>query len=260
MLDKDRVYHGDCLDLMQQIPTKSIDMILCDLPYGSTNCRWDSIIDLKLLWVQYKRIIKDRGAIILTAQTPFDKLLGMSNIQMLRYEWIWEKSSATGHLNSNKMPMKSHENVLVFYKKLPVYNPQKTYGHRPVNNFTKTVLSQNKTELYGTCNKELKGTRNTDRYPRSVIRFSSDKQTSCLHSTQKPVSLFEYLIKTYSNEGDIILDNAIGSGTTFIACMNTGRHCIGIEKDLKHYNTCINRVSEHRRAMDNMVRNRRAFR
>ena len=166
----------DCLEGMKMIPDKSIDMIFTDLPYGTTNCKWDSAIPLNLLWEQYERVIKDDGAILLFAQTPFDKVLGASNLKLLRYEWIWEKTAATGHLNAKKMPLKAHENILVFYKKLPTYNPQKTTGHKPVNSFTKYIDTQNKGEIYNKVNKEIVGGGATDRYPRSVLKYASDKQ------------------------------------------------------------------------------------
>ena len=242
MLNLNKIYLGDCLELMKNIEDKSIDMILCDLPYGTTRCKWDSIIDLKELWKHYCRVIKDNGAIVLFAQTPFDKILGCSNIEMLRYEWIWEKTQATGHLNAKKMPMKAHENILVFYKKLPVYNPQKTIGHAPVNKYTKYIATQNNTELYGNFSKEISGGGETERYPRSVQIFSSDKQKICLHPTQKPIKLLEYLIKTYTNENEIILDNCIGSGSTAVAAINTNRKFIGIEKDEQIYKVAIDRI------------------
>lgn len=251
----DKIYYGDCLELMKDIPDKSIDMVLCDLPYGRTNCRWDSQIDLKALWKEYRRIIKDLGVIVLTAQTPFDKVLGASNIGMLKYEWIWEKTQATGHLNSSKMPLKAHENILVFYDKCPVYHPQKTYGHKPVNSYTKYVHTQNNTEIYGKVNKEMSGGGNTDRFPRSVLMFSSDKQTSCLHPTQKPLALFEYLIRTYTDKGMTVLDNCIGSGTTAIACINSGRHYIGMENDRKCYDICVSRIFDHKKSLDRIKDN-----
>lgn len=238
-----KIYNGDCLEKMKQIKDKSIDMILCDLPYGTTRCKWDSIIDLNRLWEQYCRVIKDNGAIVLFAQTPFDKVLGASKLDMLKYEWIWEKTQATGHLNANKMPMKSHENILVFYKKAPTYNPQKTIGHSPINTYTKYIATQNNTDLYGELKKELSGGGETDRYPRSVQIFSSDKQKNCLHPTQKPVKLLEFLIKTYTNQGDIILDNCIGSGSTAVAAINTNRNFIGIEKDEEIYKIAVNRIN-----------------
>lgn len=172
---------GDCLKLMNDIPDKSIDMILCDLPYGTTQNKWDSIIPLDKLWEQYCRVIKDNGAIVLFAQTPFDKVLGCSNLKMLKYEWIWEKTSATGHLNAKKMPMKAHENILVFYKKLPTYNPQKTTGHTPVHSYTK---HQDDGSNYGKTLIGISGGGSTERYPRSVQVFKTDKQKEALHPTQ----------------------------------------------------------------------------
>lgn len=243
MLDINNTYLGDCLEVMKDIDDKSIDAIICDLPYGTTNCRWDSVIDLDLLWFQYNRIIKDNGVIVLFAQTPFDKVLGCSNLKMLRYEWIWEKTQATGHLNAKKMPMKAHENILVFYKNLPTYNPQKTTGHNPINSYTKYVSTQNNTEIYGNMDREISGGGETDRYPRSVQVFSSDKQKSKLHSTQKPIALLEYLVKTYTNEGDLVLDNTAGSGTTGLACKNLNRNYIMIEKDEKYFEICKDRVN-----------------
>lgn len=144
-----QLYNGDCLEVMKSIPDKSIDLILCDLPYGITKCKWDTPIDLFAMWNQYNRIIKDNAPILLFAQTPFDKVLGSSNLSMLKYEWIWEKTQATGHLNAKKMPMKAHENILVFYKKLPIYNPQKTTGHKPIHSYTKYIKTQNNTDSTG---------------------------------------------------------------------------------------------------------------
>jgi DNA modification methylase len=236
------VIHGDCLNVMPYIKDKSVDLIFADLPYGTTKISWDSVIPLDKLWEQYNRIIKDNGAILLFAQTPFDKVLGASNIKMLKYEWIWEKTQATGHLNAKKMPLKSHENILVFYKNKPIYNPQKTTGHKPINSYTKYISTQNNTEIYGEMKKEISGGGETDRYPRSVIKFPSDKQKSCLHPTQKPLALCEYLIKTYSNEGNLILDNTAGSGTTLLAAKNLNRSFIGIEKEEKYFQVIKNRL------------------
>lgn len=227
---------------MERLPDKSIDMILCDLPYGTTANKWDSVVPLEQLWIQYERIIKDRGAIVLSAQTPFDKILGVSNLKLLRYEWIWEKTTATGHLNAKKMPMKAHENFLVFYKKLPTYNPQMTTGHRPVNSYTK---HQDDGSNYGKTAVGISGGGSTVRYPRSVQTFKTDKQKVAIHPTQKPVALFEYFIRTYNNEGDTVLDNCIGSGTTAIACINTNRKFIGFENDDNYYQSCIKRIKQH---------------
>jgi DNA modification methylase len=236
------IYLMDCLEGMALLPDNYFDMVFCDLPYGTTPNRWDSPIPLDALWVQYRRIVKDNGAIVLTAQTPFDKILGASNLEMLRYEWIWEKTTATGHLNAKKMPMKAHENILVFYKNLPVYNPQKTTGHKPVNSYTK---HQEDGSNYGRTKIGITGGGSTERYPRSVQVFATDKQKSAIHPTQKPVALVEYFIKTYTNKGDVVLDNCMGSCTTAIACVNTERNYIGFESDSEIYNKGTERVKQH---------------
>ena len=230
---------GDCLERMKEIESCSVDMVLADPPYGTTACKWDSVIPLEPMWTQLNRIIKPNGAIVLTAQTPFDKVLGASNLKMLRYEWIWEKVAATGHLNAKKMPMKAHENILVFYKKAPTYNPQKTQGHKPVNSYSKKENSDG--ECYGKTGK-ASGGGNTDRYPRSVQTFSSDKQKSNLHPTQKPLALMEYLIKTYTNEKDTVLDFTAGSFTTGVACANLNRNFKGIEIDLEYFDVGVDRI------------------
>jgi len=236
------IYLGDCLELIpKHIEDKSVDMIFCDLPYGTTQNKWDSVIDLDKLWVEYNRVIKDNGAIVLFAQTPFDKVLGSSNLKMLKYEWVWEKTQATGHLNAKKMPMKAHENILVFYKNLPTYNPQKTTGHKPMNSGVRR--SSLKNENYNEINKvDLPFGGDTDRYPRTVLEFKSDKQKKYLHPTQKPLLLIEYMIKTYTNEGDLILDNACGSGTTGRGAKNLNRNYIMMEQETKYYEIACKRV------------------
>lgn len=228
---------GDCLDLMQAIPDQSVDLVLADLPYGTTRNNWDSVIPLEPLWREYLRVC--RGAFVLTAQTPFDKVLGSSNLAMLRYEWIWEKSHPTGHLNAKRAPMKAHENILVFYKTPPTYNPIKTTGHQRKTSMRRTP---DKTPTYGKQEFSPLGYDSTERYPRSVLPFPSDKQRSKLHPTQKPVALMEYLVRTYSNQGQLVLDNCFGSATTAIACINSGRRFIGMEKDEAHYRTGVERV------------------
>jgi DNA modification methylase len=236
------IYKGDCLELMPKfVESKSVDMIFCDLPYGTTQNKWDSVIPLDKLWREYERVIKDNGAIVLFAQTPFDKVLGVSNLKMLKYEWVWEKTQATGHLNAKKMPMKAHENILVFYKKLPTYNPQKTTGHKPMNSGVRR--SSLKNENYNEINKiDLPFGGDTDRYPRTVLEFKSDKQKNYLHPTQKPLALIEYMIKTYTNEGDLILDNTCGSGTTGLGAKNLNRNYIMMEQDPKYYEIACKRV------------------
>lgn len=238
-----QIVHGDCLEVMENIKDGSIDMIMADLPYNTTRNHWDSLIDLKELWIQYERVIKDNGAIVLTAQTPFDKVLGASNLKLLKYEWIWEKTSATGHLNAKKMPMKAHENILVFYKKLPTYNPIKTQGHvRKVSKAEHKVNSKMSTNYNPTG---LTTYDSTERYPRSVLKFPNDKQKTALHPTQKPVALMEYLIKTYTNPGELVLDNVAGSGSTAIAAMNTGRNFVAIEKEADYFNLAQQRIIDN---------------
>ena len=234
MIELNKIYNEDCLEGMKRIADKSVDMILADLPYGTTRNKWDSIIPLDLLWEQYNRIIKDNGAIVLTAQTPFDKVLGVSNLKCLKYEWIWQKTEATGFLNAKKMPLKNHENVLVFYKKQPTYNPQFTVG-KPYSYKKDSISSDN----YG----DSKGTdlivNDGSRHPLTVQIFKKDKG---LHPTQKPVTLFEYLIQTYTNENETVLDNVMGSGTTAIAAINTNRNYIGFEMDTNYFNLANERI------------------
>lgn len=227
-----RLLRGDCLELMKTIPDTSVDMILCDLPYGTTRNKWDSVIPLDALWREYRRI--SRGAIVLTAQTPFDKVLGASNLDMLRYEWIWRKEAGTGFLNAKRAPLKDHENVLVFYETPPTYNPQMRQGFKPYKT-TKGGETSNY-NASGIVETESNG----ERYPVTVLEFQRDKDK--LHPTQKPVALMEYLIRTYSNEGDTVLDNCMGSGTTGVACVNTGRRFVGMEQEAKYFDIAINRI------------------
>lgn len=244
---------GDCLDLMKTLDDKSVDLILCDLPYGTTRNKWDSVIDLELLWEQYNRVIKDRGAILLFAQTPFDKVLGVSNLETLRFEIIWQKTAPTGFLNAKKMPMKAHENILVFYKKLPTYTPQMTQGHpRKVSSKesrAKSVERQklkvdNKDSNYNFYGESAEGYDSTERYPLSVQVFAKDQQKENYHPTQKPVALLEWLIKTYSNEGDLVLDNCMGSGSTGIACVNLNRNFIGMELTEQYFEIAKERIEK----------------
>lgn len=250
---------GDCLDLMKSLEDKSVDLILCDLPYGTTKNKWDSVIDLELLWEQYNRIIKDRGAILLFAQTPFDKVLGVSNLENLRYEIIWQKTAPTGFLNAKKMPMKAHENILVFYKKLPTYNPQMTQGHpRKVTSNSSRQKSVERQRIkaavsatnYNSYGESLEGYDSTERYPLSVQIFAKDQQKENYHPTQKPVSLLEWLIKTYTNEGDLVLDNCMGSGSTGVACVNLNRNFIGMELTEQYFEIAKERIEKVVKAKD----------
>jgi len=247
--------NADCFDVFPYIADKSVNLILCDLPYGTTQNKWDSIIPLDRLWKQYDRVIKDNGAVILFAQTPFDKILGVSNLKKLKYEIIWIKNRGTGHLNAKKMPMKYHENILVFYKNAPTYNPifseysESTKKIHTSNNVkTHDTKWANNNKNYGKFEK-LPRFYDFERgkYPMSYLKFDVLSQTDKTrsHPTQKPVSLMEYLIKTYTNEGETVLDNCMGSGTTGVACKKTGRHFIGIEKDEKYFEIAVRRVSEY---------------
>ena len=237
----DKILQGDCLELMKDIPNGSIDMILCDLPYGTTQNKWDSVLDLIEIWEHYTRIIKDNGAIVLTGQSVFSASLIMSQPKLYRYTLIWEKTKAGGFLNAKRMPLQAHEDILVFYKKLPNYNPQMEIG-KP---YTKKAVTNGDGKNYGKFDRVGQISVNDGkRYPRSVVKFSNDNHGS-LHPTQKPIELFEWLIKTYTNEGDVVLDNTAGSGTTAIACLNTNRHFIVMEQDQKYYEIMCNRIEKH---------------
>lgn len=225
---------GDCLDRMKEIPDGSVDMVLADPPYGTTACKWDSIIPLGAMWTELKRVVKSNGAIVMTAAQPFSSILGASNIKMLRYSWVWKKSAATGHLNAKRMPMKNHEDVLVFYSKQPIYNPQglAAYG--------KVVRRGGNGGCYGKSGKS--NIQESTGYPRTVQEFNSEGKT--VHPTQKPVALMEYLIRTYTNEGDTVLDFTMGSGTTGVAAVNTGRSFIGIEMDEGYFEIAKKRIED----------------
>lgn len=233
------LYNGDCLQVMKNIEDCSIDMILCDLPYGTTACKWDIIIPFNEMWEQINRIIKKNGAVLLFGNNPFSSLLIASNFKHYKYDWVIEKTHATGHLNAKKNPMKAHEYIHVFYKKFPTYVPQKTTGHK-----RKTAVKRNdKTEVYGKQN-GVQTYNSTERYPRSVLKFVWDKQLNAVHSTQKPVALCEYMIKTYSKENDVVLDFAMGSGSTGVACKNLKRKFIGIELDKDTFEMAKKRIDQ----------------
>ncbi|MGE5438022.1 MAG: DNA-methyltransferase [Syntrophothermus sp.] len=243
MLDINKIYLGDCLEVMKNINDKSIDMILCDLPYGSTNNKWDNAVPCDFLWIHYERIIKDNGAIVLTASSPFDKLLACSNLKLYKYNWIWQKDRGTGHLNAKKRPLVNFEEVLIFYKKQPVYNPQMYIGKECHSVGKAKGLSQRQHSVNTNYNEFIKvQTTGNLKYPKSILYFQRDKEK--LHPTQKPVALFEYMIKTYTNEHDLVLDSCCGSGTTGIACINTNRNYILIEKDKNYFDISVNRVQK----------------
>lgn len=249
--EKFDLFNGDCLEIMKNISDKSIDMILCDLPYGTTACKWDSVIPFEPLWEQYNRIIKDNGAIVLFGSEPFSSYLRMSNIKNYKYDWIWNKNRGYGFATANKMPMKSHEIISVFYKKLPTYNPQKTTGlpYKTKAGLRKNVIKtlRDSETIKGDKNRQCACFRaetinNGDRFPLSIIAFNRDSKK--LHPTQKPVALLEYLIKTYTNENETVLDNCMGSGSTGVACINTNRHFIGIELDKNYFEIAKKRIEE----------------
>ena len=235
---------GNSFELMKSISSESIDFIFTDPNYNTTQNEWDTDIPLDQMWEQFTRIIKPNGCIAMWAQSPFDKILACSNLNMYRYEWIVEKTKATGHLNSKLMPMKAHENVLIFYKTLPTYNPQYTEGHTPVHNYTKHTTDGTN---YGTTKTGISGGGSTRRFPRDVLRFSWDTQKSKLHPTQKPVAACEYFIRTYTNPGEVVLDPFMGSGTIGVACQNLGREFIGIELKQNYYEAAKQRIERERK-------------
>ena len=222
---------GDCLERMKEIESGTVDMILCDLPYGTTCCSWDAVIPFDPLWEQYERIAKPNAAIVLFGAEPFSSHLRLSNLKLFKYDIIWDKVKGTGFLNAKRQVMRNHEIISVFYKKQCTYNPQKTTGHKLKKSSRGKHLQ---TDVYGQMNNDYTY-ESTERYPRSIQVFSTDTQNSSFHSTQKPVALCEYLIRTYTNEGETVLDNTMGSGTTGVACVNTGRHFIGIEQEEKYF-------------------------
>lgn len=241
MLESNKIYFQDCLIGMESIENQSIDMILCDLPYGITSRNiWDSILPLDKLWSHYERIIKNNGTIILTAIQPFTSELVISNKKIFRYSLVWQKTTPTGFLNAKRMPLRIHEDILVFYKKLPTYNPQKTSGHT-----RKVSTAKHKLNCINSPNYAAHGLTtydSTERYPTSILTFPTDKQKCALHPTQKPLALGEYLIKTYTNKDGLILDNCCGSGSFCLAAKNLNRNFIGFENNRKFFDIAVNRI------------------
>ena len=230
---------ADCLEAMKYIADKSIDAIICDLPYGTTACKWDTIIPFEPLWAQYKRVIKDNGAIVLFGSQPFTSALVMSNPKMFKYDWVWNKRKATGHQLVKKQPLRLKEDVLVFYNNQPTYNPQMTEGKPYKSKPRKNSIDG----VYGMVG-EYRNNNEGIRYPKNIIEFSFVHKP--VHPTQKPVALLEYLIKTYTNESDTVLDNTFGSCTCGVACVNTNRNFIGIEKDENYFNIGLKRIAQQR--------------
>lgn len=235
-----QLYNGDCIEVMKTLPEKSVDLILTDPPFGTTQNKWDSVIPFADLWGGYERVIKDDGAIVLFGQGLFSDELACSNKKMFRYRLVWEKTKAGGFLNARRMPLQAHEDILVFYKKLPTYNPQMSEG-KP---YVKKAVSNGDGKNYGKFDRvgQINVNEGT-RFPRSVIKFSNDNHNS-LHPTQKPVDLLEYLIKTYTNEGDVVLDSCMGSGSTGVAALNCERKFIGIELDPNYFAIAERRINK----------------
>ena len=232
--------HGDCLELMQAIPDGSIDAIICDPPYGTTQCKWDSIIPLEPMWEQLKRVIKKNGAIVLFGSQPFTSVLVCSNLPTFKYDWTWRKPKGTGHLNAKKQPMRDKEDIVVFCTGRSIYNPQMVEGKPyPEKSGWKGTEGY---EGYG-VDKRVGNANGGTRYPKQVLEFGVVERGT-LHPTQKPVALMEYLIKTYTNEGETVLDFTMGSGTTMLACQNLNRNGIGIEKDDKYFEIAKNRLTQ----------------
>ncbi len=247
MIELNKIYNMDCLEGMKYIDDKSIDMILCDLPYGTTACKWDVVIPFESLWEQYERVIKDNGAIVLFSRQPFTSQLINSNLKMYRYELIWQKEQATNFLHIKKQFGQATENIEVFYKHQPTYNPQMVKTNKPVkSNGGNSSRTYNNQTFIGSDEVRY------EKYPLNILTFKRDK--TGLHPTQKPVALFEYLIKTYTNRGDTVLDNCMGSGTTAIACINTNRNYIGFELNKEYYEIAKNRINKH--ILDNNLQDR----
>lgn len=243
------VLHGDCLELMKNISDGSVDMILCDLPYGTTGCKWDAIIPFDKLWYQYERIIKENGAIVLTASQPFSSALVMSKVELFRYRWVWEKEQGGNFQLAKLQPLNTVEDVLVFSKGKTangsknnmLYFPIMTPNEKP----TKSGGNPSVSDLLHKNNMVALKKTYTESYPKSILRFNKEHSSKRLHETQKPIPLFEYLIKTYTNEGETVLDNCAGSGTTAIACINTNRNYILIEKEQKYFDIINERIDKH---------------
>lgn len=248
------LHHGDCLEVMAQLPDASVDMILCDLPYGTTACKWDTVIPFEPLWAQYRRVAKRNAAIVLTASQPFTTALIASNMREFKYEWIWYKNSPSGFANAHRQPMKAHENVCVFYAEQPTYNRQDTSSRvKDVSRLDKPMRRGlgKPHGVYGSLGEGDEARRKTvlssKVNPRSVLEVDVHPRASgTVHPTQKPVALMEYLIRTYTREGETVLDNCMGSGTTGVACVNTGRQFVGIERDSKYFAIASERIAAAR--------------
>ena len=229
-----QLFEGDCLEVMKTLPPESVDLVLCDLPYGTTQNKWDTVIPFVPLWAEYERLARKEAGFVFTASQPFTSQLVMSKLSWFKYEWVWRKNTATGHLNAKRMPMKLHENVIVFAKSSCSYFPQ---GLQPYGKLTRRGGNGGNFGVSGAENFQ-----EWTNYPRSILDFSLD--TDKLHPTQKPLALMEYLVRTYTKVGDVVLDNCMGSGTTGVACIKTGRQFIGIVQDPKYFQLAKSRIDE----------------
>ena len=238
---KRQLIHGDCLDVMKHIPDGSVDMVLTDPPYGTTACKWDSVIPFEPMWAQLKRITKKNGAIVLFGAEPFSSFLRVSNIKDYKYDWVWEKSQATGFLNAWRMPLKATENISVFYKKPPNYSPILT--DKELKNIRPITASTKLSDCYGARDLNVHKCPPDKSMPKTILKFNNAQGNT--HPTQKPVALMEYLIRTYTNEGETVLDFTMGSGTTGVACKNLNRSFIGIEMDAEYFRLASERIESH---------------
>lgn len=245
MLEINKVHLGDCLELMKEIPDKSIDSVICDLPYGTTVCKWDSVIPFEPLWEQYKRVVKDNGAIVLFGGQPFTSTMITSNVRMFKYSWVWVKENGTGFINAHHQPLRIFEDICIFSKSdaVPAAINKMAYYPQGLVAYDKITKRGRGGEAYVQKTIKNENYQKYTNYPTNVLYFSRDSKK--IHPTQKPIALLEYLIKTYTNEGELVLDNCIGSGSTAIAAINTGRNFIGIEKDENYFNITNNRISMH---------------
>jgi site-specific DNA-methyltransferase (adenine-specific) len=238
----DTILNCDCLEGMKNIPDGTIDAVICDLPYGTTRNQWDSVIPLDKLWAEYRRICKPTAPIVLFSQQPFTTILAASNLEWFKYEWIWEKENGSNFLNAKFVPLKIHENILVFYKESPTYNPQMRTGFEPYR-----CRDKGSNANYGKINGGVLSESNGERYPIDIIYHQRDADS--FHPTQKPVDLLRYLVLTYTNEGDTVLDNCIGSGTTAVACIKEKRHFIGFELNEDYYKKACDRIWNEQRQL-----------
>lgn len=241
-VSRSTLFWADCFDVFPSIPEKSVDAIIADLPYGTTACKWDSLLPLDKLWNEYKRVLKPNGVIILTSSQPFTSILINNDLKMFKYTLVWDKVAVTNPMLAKKQPMRCHEDIVCFYDKQPTYNPQMRVGVK----WSRAGKKQHKTDTLGQSTLFNNGSDESEmKYPKSILTFSNADKTKNEHPTEKPIELMEYLVKTYTNENDTVLDNTMGSGTTGLACLKTNRQFIGIEKEKQYYDVAVRRLSSY---------------